>query len=187
MSTETGDKAVVKAMMASGKTMLAEAAGEEEQLELLAPLTADDIDEARAALGPGAGKVAVLREARKRKGRPKGSTNRRTEDFKRYLLRFGQHPAITLMQLQATPPEELVAQSELLDPGKRRMSLHDAQSLRIRCAEALLPYLESKQPVAVDATIRGVIVVEEIGTGHAGPGVIIDGEPLGTMALGDDA
>jgi hypothetical protein len=186
MSTETGDKAVVKAIVDSGKALLADAAEQEEQLELLEPLTAEDIEAAQERLGMSAGKVAVLREARRGRGRPKGVQNRRTEDFRRYLLRFGQHPAITMMQIQSTPAEELVAQSSLIDVPKRQMSLHDAQSLRVRCAEALLPYLESKQPVAVDATIRGVMVVEEFGSGHRAPGVVIDGEPLGVMPFGDD-
>lgn len=186
MSTESGDNAVVKAVVDQAKAMLADAADQEEQLDLLEPLTADDIEAARKRLGAGAGKVAVLREARRGRGRPKGVQNRRTEDFRRYLLRFGQHPAITMMQIQSTPAEELVAQSSLIDTPKRQMSLHDAQSLRVRCAEALLPYLESKQPVAVDATIRGVMVVEEIGSGQTGPVVTIDGEPLGVMLEGED-
>lgn len=178
MSTDSGDKAVVKAVVDQAKAMLADAAEQEEQLDLLEPLTADDIEAARARLGMGAGKVAVLREARRGRGRPKGVPNRRTEDFRRYLLRFGQHPAITMMQIQSTPAEELVAQSNLIDVPKRQMSLHDAQSLRVRCAEALLPYLESKQPVAVDATFRGVMVVEEMGGPAAGPVVTLDGEPI---------
>ena len=186
MSTETGDNAVVKAMVDQAKGMLADAAEQEEQLELLEPLTAQDIEDARERLGAGAGKVAVLSEARRGRGRPKGVQNRRTEDFRRYIQRFGQHPAITLMQIQSTPAEELVAQSSLIDTPKRQMSLHDAQSLRVRCAEALLPYLESKQPVAVDATIRGVIVIDEFMSGDRGPVVTIDGEPLGVLPFEED-
>lgn len=187
MSTDSGDKAVVKAMVDQAKDLLADAAEQEEQLDLLEPLTAADIEAARERLGADAGKVAVLREARKSRGRPKGVQNRRTQDFKRYIQRFGQHPAITLMQLQSTPSEELVAQSSLIDTPKRQMSLHDAISLRVRAAEALLPYLESKQPVAVDATIRGVIVIDEFGSPGRSPVVTIDGEVLGVMPNGDDA
>lgn len=187
MSTEAGDKAVTNGVLDEAKALLAGAAAEEEQLNLLEPLTADEIDEAREALGGHAGVVAVMREARKRRaGRPKGVRNKRTNDFARYILQFGQDPAITLMQIQSTPSEELVARSRLVDPPKRQMSLHDADSLRVRCAEALMPYITSKQPVAVDARIRGVMVVEEIGSA-IGRGVTIEAdEPLGVLGGDDD-
>jgi len=185
VSTDSGDKAVVKAMVDQAKELLADAAEQEEQLDLLEPLTVSDIEAARERLGAGAGKVAVLQEARRGRGRPKGVQNRRTQDFKRYIQRFGQHPAITLMQLQNTATEELVALSSLIDTPKRQMSVHDALSIRVRAAEALLPYLESKQPVAVDATIRGVIVVDEFGSPDRPPTVTIDGEVLGVMPAGE--
>ena len=76
MSTETGDAAVAKAAVDQAQSMLAELAAEEEQLSLLDPLTAEEIAEAREALGHGAGMVTVLTEARKRRaGRPKGVRN----------------------------------------------------------------------------------------------------------------
>ena len=88
------------------------------------------------------------------------------------------------MQIQSTAPEELVNRSEMLDPAKRRMSYADAQALRIRCAEALMPFIHSKKPVAVDATIRGVMIVEEVG-GSPQRGVLLDGdEPLGVLPIG---
>ena len=97
----------------------------------------------------------VLAEARRRAGRKPGSRNRRTDDFARYILGFGQHPAVTMMQIQSTPPETLVERSAAMDPAKRRLSYGDAQALRIRCAEALLPYIEGKKPVAVDISVNG--------------------------------
>jgi hypothetical protein len=162
-------------MLEEGKALVEEAAAEEEQFELLEPLTAEEINDARERLGPTAGMVAVMKDARKTRGRPKGSRNRRTHDFERYIKQFGQDPAITLMQIQSTDPEELVARSQMLDPEKRRMSYGDAQALRVRCAEALLPYLHGKQPVRVDATIRGVLVREEIGDLKQARGRTIDG------------
>ncbi len=192
MSTaENGDAKVVGAFVADAKNLLAAAVAEDEQLDLLEPLSPEDMAEAREALGPSAGNLAVLRHARERtKGRPPGARNKRTDDFARYLLGFGQHPAITMMQIQATDPAVLVENSrrdveKVLKGGKDQpdevvtieettLTYEGAQSLRIRCAEGLLPYLESKKPVAIDATIRGVRVIEEIG-GHGAP---IDGEYL---------
>lgn len=182
MSTaETGDAAMVKAFVDEAKALLEAAAAEEQQLELLSPPTPEEMAEAREHLGPNAGRLSVLRHAReiRKRGRPKNARNKRTDDFARYLLSFGQHPAITMMQIQATPPEVLIeaSEQEKVHSFRRdgtpnmvieRMTYEAAQSLRIRCADALIPYMESKKPVAIDATIRGVRVVEEIG-GHAAP------------------
>lgn len=176
MSTpETGDAKLVADVMSDAKSMLTAAEAEEaRQLDMLAP-TAEEMVEAREALGPAAGKMAVLREARNRRGRPKGSKNRRTDDLARYLLGFGQHPAITMMQIQSTPPEVLIEASKqekvhsfskLGEPRIviERLTYSEAQSLRIRCAEGLMPYFESKKPVAVDMTFSGVadLIIEGV-------------------------
>lgn len=130
-------------------------AHEAEQLDLLGVPDPEDIVMARETLGRQAGPVAVLQEARRR-GRPKGVGNRRNDDFRKYILGFGQHPAITLMQIQSTPAEVLVERSAAMDPPKRRMTIGDAEQLRVRCAESLLPYIEGKQPVRVDMSFSGV-------------------------------
>jgi hypothetical protein len=170
----TGDAAIAAEAVAQAKEMLAEAAGEEEQLSLLDTPTPEEMAEAREALGPEAGRLAVLRAARERKrGRPPGSTNKRTDDFAKYLLSFGPHPAKTMMEIQGTPPEVLIeaSQQERVHSFRKdgtpnvvieRLSYEQAQSLRIRCAESLLPYVESKRPVAIDARIVGVRVIEEM-------------------------
>lgn len=159
MSSADGDKAVTEMALAQAKAQFAAAQAEQAQLQLLEPLSAEEIHDARERLGHGAGTVTVMRDAREarkgRGGRKPGSRNRRTEDFSRYIRQFGRDPAVTLMEIQATPPEELVARSELLDPAKRRMSYADAQSLRVRCAEALMPYIHAKKPVAVDLSVEG--------------------------------
>jgi hypothetical protein len=186
MSTpDYGDIKIGKDAVNQAKAMLVEAA-EQQQLELLAqvePLSADEIEDARASLGAGAGLVTVLREARKaRTGRPLGVRNKRTEDFAKYIAQFGRDPAITMMEIQSTSTEELVARSRLVDTPKRQMSYADAASLRIRCAEALLPYIHSKRPIAVDTTIRGIMVVEEVSQA-LGAVIENDGEPLGQLAI----
>ncbi|MDX3883595.1 MAG: hypothetical protein QHC65_04175 [Sphingomonas sp.] len=176
MSTETGDAKVVADIVADAKAMVDAGRTEAEQLDLLEPVTPEDMLEAREEMGPHAGNLAVLRRARERKrGRPPGARNRRTDDFAKYLLGFGQHPAITMMQIQSTPPELLIEASrqEKVHSFRKdgtanvvieRLSYEAAQSLRIRCAEALMPYLESKRPVAVDLSFTGVsdLVIEGI-------------------------
>ena len=187
MSTETGDAKFTADAVAQAKALLDARASEEEQLSLIDPVTAEDMVEAREALGPGAGRFAVVRAARDRKrGRPPGARNKRTDDFARYIMGFGQHPAITMMQIQSTEPELLIeaSQQEKVHSFRKsgepnvvieRMTYEAAQALRVRCAEGLLPYLESKKPVAIDATIRGVRIIEEIG-GHGDPMDMIEGE-----------
>ena len=143
-------------MLAAAKGQFTAAKREAEQLQFLDPLSADELFDARERMGEAAGMVSVMRDAREaRRGRPKNSRNRRSDDFARYIGQFGQDPAITLMQIQSTSPEELIARSELVDPAKRRMSYQDAQGLRVRCAEALMPYIHSKKPVAIELGVEG--------------------------------
>lgn len=174
MSTaDTGDAAIAKAVVDQAKELLGEAAAEAEQLDLLEQPTPEEIAEARELLGPDVGRLTVVRHAREaRRGRPAGSRNKRTDDFARYISQFGQDPAITMMQIQATPPELLIEASkrtvtkvikDRIVTYEETMSYQEAQSLRIRCAEGLMPFIHSKKPVAIDARILGVRIVEEVG------------------------
>jgi hypothetical protein len=161
-----------------------QAEDEAEQLDLWdAPLSASELFAARADAGPIAGLVQVIEQARTgRAGRIKGSRNRRTEDFIKYISQFGSDPAVTLMEIHSQTPEELMARSSMLDLREDRLSYRDAQALRVRCAEALMPFLHSKQPVAIDATIRGVMVVEEITSG-IGPMIEAEAEFVPVAAI----
>lgn len=187
MSTDR-DAKIPDAIARQAQQQLAEAQAEEEQLELLDPLSPEEMAEAQEHLGPNAGPLAVLREARaRRRGRPKGSVNRRTADTVSYLLQFGPDPLRAAQAIIATPPEVLIERSYAMDPVKKRMSYGEALSLQIRCMEMVAPYIHGKQPVKVDATIRGVIVQEQIGDLSGARGMTIDAEPLGLLPLEDDA
>lgn len=198
MSTpDTGDAMIAAEAVAQAKSVLAAAQASPQQLDMLEPVTPEEVIEAREQLGPMAGRLAVLRHARETKrGRPPGARNKRTDDFARYLLGFGQHPALTMMQIQATAPEVLIENSrrtvtKILKGGKDRddklveieeetLTYEGAQSLRIRCAEGLLPYLESKKPVAVDLSFNGVadLVIEGVTHSAAELADYVDGEFL---------
>ncbi len=141
MSNENDNKALTSQILRSAQTS---------RLEFVEPLTSEDLFAAQGELGFGAGIVPLLTEARKSKGRRPGARNRRNDDFVRYISQFGRDPAITLMEIQSTMPEELVARSRLLDTAKRQMTMLEAQSLRKQCAEALMPYFHSKMPLSVD-------------------------------------
>jgi hypothetical protein len=155
-------------------------------LELLETPSPEEIAEAREELGPDAGGLSVVRQARAKRGagRPLGVRNRRTDDFEKYILGFGQDPAITMMQIQATPPEVLIEASrrtvkkvvkDSFVEVEEALSYGEAQSLRIRCAEGLMPYVHSKKPVAIDARILGVKIIEEVSEGRSS---LIDGDAV---------
>lgn len=194
VSTEVGGKAGAEDLVAEAKALFEQANSEEEQLGLLDPVTPEEMAEARDRLGANAGRLAVLREARQQRGRgrPKGARNKRTDDFARYILQFGQDPAITMMQIQSTDPEVLIQASEQSKVHSfrkdgtpniviERMTYAEAQALRVRCAEGVMPFIHSKKPVAIDATIRGVIVKEEIGDLRQARSVVVDGDIVGVV------
>ena len=75
-----------------------------------------------------------------------------------------------MMEIQATPTEVLMQAS--------KNSYLECLDRRIRCAEALMPYLESKKPVAVDMTFTGVADLVIEGVTHTRDEVsdLIDGD-----------
>lgn len=176
---DPGGKEAAQAFVAAAKGLVEEATAEEadEQLDMLEPLTAEETAEAQEELGVNAGPLAVARHARerRRRGRPPGSKNKRTADFVEYLSRFGPDPAVAMAKIVAESEEAMIERSRILDPIKKRMSYAEARAMRIRCAEGLLPYIHGKQPVKVDATIRGVLVREEIGELREARGRVVDG------------
>lgn len=158
MSTDRGKpggKQLAEDLAAEGKGLIEEARAREQQLSLLGPVSPEEMQRVREELGPKVGEMTVLEEARSRRGRPKGSRNRRTEDFRRYVLQFGRHPALTLMEIQNTAPEVLMERSKMLDVPKNRLSYNAAQALRLRAAEGLMPFMESKMPVAIELSADG--------------------------------
>lgn len=195
MSTDTGDAAIAREIMSAAQAQLEADRVEAEQLNLLDPITPEDIWDAREALGTEATHHQVTDEARSRKrGRPKGARNRRTDDLERWLLAHGQHPAVTLMQIQSTAPETLMEASKrpkvhsfqkdgTANVVVEHMTYEAAQSLRARCADMLMPYLVGKKPITVDMTFSGVadLIIEGVTHTEREVGDIVDAEflPIG--------
>ncbi len=160
-----GGKEALRQLAAQSKQLVEEAAAEETeaQMDLLEPLTAEEKAVAQDQLGPNAQPLAVLKQAREnRKGRPPGSRNRRTDDFVSYVSQFGPDPAVAMMKIIGEDEDAMIARSRQIDPIKKRLSFAEARAMRIRCAETMMPYFHGKKPVEVDATVRGVMIVEEI-------------------------
>lgn len=203
MSTElTGDAALGLAIMTDVQQQLDAARPDEAQLDLLEPVTPEDIWDAREALGADATPNDVTKAARARKrGRPAGARNRRTDDLERLLLAHGQHPAVTLMQIQSTAPEVLMEASKRTKVHSFRkdgtanvvvehMTYEAAQSLRARCADMLMPFLVGKKPILIDHSFSGVADLFIEGVTHSAReiGDILDAEflPVDGAEHGDD-
>ncbi|WEK43632.1 MAG: hypothetical protein P0Y64_02020 [Candidatus Sphingomonas colombiensis] len=202
MSTDlTGDAAIGRAVMDSARDQFEAAQPDAEQLDLLEPITPEDIWDARETLGDDASHQQVTQAARaKRRGRPAGSRNKHSTDFERWLLSHGQHPAVTLMQIQSTAPEVLMEASKrpkvhsFTKAGTpnvviEHMTYEQAQSLRTRCADILMPYLVGKKPITIDHSFSGVadLIIQDVTHSAAEIEDIIDAEFLPVLDGARDA
>ena len=161
----TGGK--LHADLREAQLMLGAAADEERQLELLDPLTAEELALVQESM-PGAGPMAVLQEARvRRRGRPKGVPNRRSDDVARMVAAHGPDPLVFLARTMAETEEAMLARSFANDPVKQRLRWAEARAMRIRAAEALLPYVHGKKPVQVDMSFSGLSDLVIAGVTHS--------------------
>jgi hypothetical protein len=102
---------------------------------------------------------SVAVEEARRRGRPKGSRNRRSEELIRFVLAHHSHPLMVLAATYSRPVEALAAQLDC-KPA-------DAMALQIRCAAEALPYFESKKPVSLQVDSRVIQLVVERHAGEA--------------------
>lgn len=121
--------------------------GSEEHLALP---DAGEVLAIQAELGEGATIAMAVSEYRRRAGaggRKRGSKNKRTDDFSRWLLAHGPHPGLFLTRMMARPTELLAAEL-----GCKTV---EAANLQVRCADILLPFHEGKKPVEVNVSGKG--------------------------------
>lgn len=130
-----------------GGDALPDLSGSEEHLALP---DAGEVLAIQAELGEGATLQMAVTEYRRRAGaggRKRGSKNKRTDDFSRWLLSHGPHPGLFLTRVLARPTELLAAEL--------RCDVKEALDRQIRCADILLPYHEGKKPVEVAISGKG--------------------------------
>lgn len=84
-------------------------------------------------------------------GRPKGARNRRTQEWVDFLLARHRAPLEVLAEVMTKGPDALRAEL-----GCERLEAFDRW---LRVAEALLPYLHQKQPMAIQADGGGVLPI----------------------------
>lgn len=98
-------------------------------------------------------------ESNGRAGRPVGAVNKRSDSLKRYILGLGfKHPAIVLADIASASVPQLRRQVAGLKAG-------EALSLKVRAAEALMPYFEQKLPTAIELPPndrRPVLIIGEM-------------------------
>lgn len=167
MSTEPeefGGKELARDLVARSHSAVRPSA-EPQQFDFLDVPTPEEMARARREIAAEVGphgeidEIDVLDRARAKRskgGRRKGSKNRRTKDFERYILQNGNRdPALVLAEIASTPPEVLVQRSRHLDPVKKQLDYGAAQALRMRAAEGLMPYMHGKKPVQVELSAEG--------------------------------
>lgn len=177
-------RATAEAAMAGLAERLASAQPEAEQPSLLF-----DPDEPMALFAGPVRHVAEKRDAAKRaRGRPAGSQNRRSDDLRNYLLSMGyRDPALILADIANADPLDLAA--ELSTPYRPEKGPHAGQLVEnsitpdvalklIKDAAAeLMPYFHAKRPQEANVNHRmlGVMFVGEM------PAAKVDDD--GTMDL----
>lgn len=116
------------------------------------------------------------------RGRPAGSQNRSTEEWKRLLLGRYRSPLVGLLEIAARSPKDLARELELFrvdEDGEIKRNLagepllaHDALvrafDRQVGALQAALPYLHQKLPQAVEISEkpRGTLVINLGGYGE---------------------
>lgn len=95
---------------------------------------------------PGAGSAAP-----RTPGRPKGARNRSTEEWRKYILSKYKSPLVMLCEVYSRPLAEL----------KKEVNCDalDAFKLQLSAAQAAIPYLHQKQPLAIEDNRDSVPVI----------------------------
>lgn len=131
---KTGLKTVLAEQVSTSEPVAAPV----EQLDLL-PLV--DASALQKAAEKGAGPRGV--------GRPPGSKNKNTQEWRDFILGKYTSPLVVLAEAYSRPVHVLAAEL--------KCSLEDAFKLQIAAAKELAPYVHQKMPQAIEAGENGLI------------------------------
>lgn len=146
----------------------------------------DDLDATETgALDAASPLAGAITPAKRSRGRPLGSRNRRTDAVAQWLLSFNRHPVQVMMEAYAMPPAELAARiglrrsvhtitetttapdgkvtvvkREVEGEGYDNEVLLDLLKLQLRMAEAAAPYVAQKLPQAVQLDARAGLTLQ---------------------------
>lgn len=89
-------------------------------------------------------------------GRPKGSKNRNTEEWRKYLLSRYSSPLEGLLAEACKSEAELAQELGLRCAPNYEQAL-ELRKIRLQCMKEALPYVHQKQPLAVEARGDGLM------------------------------
>lgn len=172
------------------------AGGQEEPAQQ--SLLLDEIDEQQCLFaGPVAHVASTISDARRVRGRPKGSQNKASREFAQTLMRMGyRHPGLNLAALANANPIGLAIElagfkvegddpnlqlhalraSGLLKGSEVIGLIDSAQVLILKANAELLPYFESKQATKLEVKeqLLGVMVIGDMPTQRPDDGAALD-------------
>ncbi|HRJ67482.1 MAG TPA: hypothetical protein PLW48_10125, partial [Alphaproteobacteria bacterium] len=122
--------------------------------------------------GEAGARVMAVPGAPRGAGRPAGSKNRSTQEWRRFLLSRHASPLQAMMQCYSMPTDEL---ARLLSCTKE-----SAYKLQLQCAKECAPYLHQKMPLAIDTGDQGLIQLTINMGSHAQP---MDAKTVEGMAV----
>lgn len=109
----------------------------------------------------------------KGKGRPAGSRNRATEEWRNFLLSRYRSPLVVLAEIAQAHPVALA--QELSEPGEDGAQVEPLEALRliVSAAGTLAPYIHQRQPLAVEGEGGALMQVIINGASAAQLGAVI--------------
>lgn len=119
--------------------------------------------------------------------RPPGAQNKATKDWRDWFLRQYRSPLLALADLYTSNPIELLA--AIRASGGSDRDLADVLQLQRAAAEAVLPYVHRKQPLAIDGgedkplpSIQMVTLAAAQMVTAEGGGFVFEGPVVGEVA-----
>ncbi len=146
-------------------------------------LLLDEMDEQQSLFaGPVAHVASTISDARRARGRPKGSQNKASREFAATLMRMGyRHPGLNLAALANADPVKLAEQLTIkVKDGDKTTTHHcspsEAMGFIIKANAELLPYFESKQATKVEIEEKqlGVMIIGQMPTERPAEGAALN-------------
>ena len=129
---------------------------------------------------PAADSLPFAGTERRGPGRPKGSINKRSADFRDYILRRYGDPLTGIADLAFRPIADIAAEL-----GCDKL---EAAKLWLACRETLLPYVVAKLPaeVAIKSEVLPQLVIGkiEVNAGEGGAAVRVTADGVQAMSIG---
>lgn len=133
----------------------------------------DDLDASETgSLDAASPLSAALGSAKRARGRPKGAKNRRTEAVVAWLLQDHRHPLAVIMEAYSLSPGDFAKAIGIPSPDND--TLLDIVKLQLRMAEAALPYIAQKMPMAVQVDGVQPLSISFAGISLGGNGGVSD-------------